>query len=71
MIEQKCETCAFFVSAKDNKGFCHRLPPTSYPMMNQPSRVIGMPNVPNIGQISMFPIIGEDDFCGEWQNDGE
>jgi hypothetical protein len=66
LIDRKCETCDCWVKVGDNKGFCHRWPPIPYPMMQ--GQVIGSANV---GQISMFPIIGKGDFCAEWRNNGD
>lgn len=69
MIEKKCETCVCWVKADDNKGFCHRWPPVPYPMMQQQPRLIGSQPSNSVGQVSMFPIIGKNDFCAEWRND--
>jgi len=68
MIDRKCETCDWWLKANDDKGFCHRWPPVPYPMMQQQPKVIGSSINANVGQISMFPIIGKDDFCAEWRN---
>ena len=65
MIDKKCETCEHWVKANDDKGFCHRWPPIPYPMMKEQPRVVGSIFNSKVGQISMFPIIGKDDFCAE------
>ena len=63
MIEQKCETCDFWI-----EGLCHRNPPSPFPMPTRKSGVIGREPTVSMGQICMFPMIGKDGWCGEWRH---
>lgn len=67
MIDENCGTCDFGRTG-GKSIFCHRFPPMPFPLPTQQTRIIGQrPNV-SMGQICFFPVVGKNDWCGEWRH---
>ena len=57
-MSENCKTCVF--SAKNGKHLmCRRFPPQFYTYSV---------NCEEIDSTALFPVVGEDDWCGEYQN---
>lgn len=52
---QECSNCKFY--SGDRHGICRRYPP----------KIIGFDSMDN--QNSEFPVVDQDDWCGEWEMD--
>lgn len=55
----RCQTCLFWkrLSTQGIYGHCHRYPPSMLALELQPERE----------DIPAFPIVHEDEWCGEWK----
>jgi hypothetical protein len=71
MIPNTCGTCRFSQEISEQNIICRFNPPTPYPVPVQGSRLVGG-SQPQMGQVAIFPILGKDNWCGQWaESEGE
>lgn len=68
MIDRNCGTCDFgeYVENNFTDVICRRYPPITHPVINGP-KIVGGAGV-RFGQISIFPLVGKLNWCGEWKD---
>lgn len=76
MTEKTCSTCRFWGAADEcDEGPCHRYPPVLNHSMvaSQPENDDGNASMEESYKIYCwaYPVTGEDEWCGEWQEKTE
>lgn len=66
MIKPDCGSCRFSEVVDEKNVVCRLNPPTPYPIPVQSSRLVGG-GAPSMGQMSLFPVVGKDNWCGQYE----
>lgn len=59
-----CGSCRYWTAQREQLGVCKRLPPVPVPTI-EVNQITGAAS-PSI--VSVFPMVGSADGCGEWKN---